>query len=316
MDLYQILKEENTKVKDNTIRMYARTLEKIKKDCSGDSMYKFLNKPEKVFECLSDNPNSRKTAIVAIIALLKLKDAPEKVIEEYRKEQMKAIDKVNEHYKSGEKSDKQKENWLSVDDLETILTDQEKQYDEIRGRVRGDLKPNTYLDTQNYILLKIHLDYPIRNDLADTKIITVNAFNKMSKSKQREGNYLVLNKTSGKFVLNEYKTDKHYGQKEIELNKELVDTLNTFIKWRAKHGYANEFLLVNKFNKPMTANNITKSFLRLFSNYGKSISTTMIRHIILTEKFGEKNKEKEEMADIMMNSTKTIDEKYIKNKDS
>jgi hypothetical protein len=41
----------------------------------------------------------------------------------------------------------------------------------------------------------------------------------------------------------------------------------------------------------------------------------MIRHIILTEKFGEVNKEKEEMADVMGNSTKTIDEKYVKKND-
>ena len=65
----------------------------------------------------------------------------------------------------------------------------------------------------------------------------------------------------------------------------------------------------------MNSNAITKAFMRLFKQYDKQISTSMIRHIVLTEKFGQVNKEKEDMADMMMNSTKTIDEKYIKKND-
>jgi len=315
MNVLEILKEYNGKVKEDTLKSYARTLDQLKRKCEGDSMFKFLKNPKKVLACLSENHNSRKTAIVAILTLLRLQDVDSDIIDVYKNEQNKSIEAVQQFYKSGEKSEKQSKNWLSIEELNDILLKEEQDYEEIKNKIRGELRPNTYLDTQNYILLKIHLDYPIRNDLADTMIVSHAQFNKFTKAKKNKNNYLVINKSDGKLILNEYKSAEHYGQKSIDLNDELVATLNEWIKWRAKHGYGSQYLLINKYKNAMNPNNITKSFLRLFSRYGKQISTSMIRHIILTEKFGESNKEKEKMADVMGNSSKTIDEKYVKNND-
>ena len=319
MDILTILKEvepeKGKTVKDSTLESYAKTLERLKKKCDGDSLYKFLNKPKETLKCISDNPNSIKTTIVPILMFLKLKDADESIIDAYKEIQDKAIEDINEHYKSGEKSEKQKQNWLSVEELKDILLKEEDDYETVRAKVRGQLKPNTYLDTQQYILLKLHLDYPIRNDLAETEIIPVSQFNKFSPAKQRAGNFLVINKNSAKLVLNEYKTEKHYGKKEIELNDDITEALNEWIIWRKKHGYGSNYLFINKYKNALNSNGITKAFMRLFRVYDKQISTSMIRHIILTEKFGEVNKEKEEMADVMGNSTKTIDEKYVKKND-
>ena len=318
MDIIKILKEEQQSgkaVKQATLEAYAKTLERLKKRCDGDSMYKFLNKPKNVLECISDNPNTIKTVLVPVIMFLKLKDADESIIDAYKEIQDEAVAKINEHYKSGEKSEKQKENWLSLEELQDILLKEEDDYETIKEKVRGQLRPNTYLDTQQFILLKIHLDYPIRNDLAEMEIIPTSSYKKYSKAKQQSGNFLVINKSSAKIVLNQYKTDKHYGMKEIDLNEELTDTLNEWIAWRKKHGYGSNYLFINKYKNPMNSNAITKAFMRLFKQYDKQISTSMIRHIVLTEKFGQVNKEKEDMADMMMNSTKTIDEKYIKKND-
>ena len=157
MNVFEILKEYNNTAKDTTIRSYARTLEKIKKDCDGDSLYKFLNNPSKVLKCMSENHNTRKTAFVAILALLRLKDADKDVIDAYKDEQDKSVSAVNDFYKSKEKSEKQKENWINMEDLKTILLQEEKDYYNIVEKTRGEVKPNTYLDSQNFILLKLQL---------------------------------------------------------------------------------------------------------------------------------------------------------------
>jgi len=277
-------------------------------------MFKFLKKnPQKVIDSLSEKPSTRKTQLVAVILMLKLLDAKDDIIKQYKDEQLRCIDSVNQFYKSGEKSEKQKENWLTKGDLEGILTEQEEVYNNIVNKTRGIVKPSRYLDAQNYVLLSFYMKYPLRNDLHDTKIILPSAFNKLSKDKKLESNYLVLPKQGqSKLVLNDYKTNKVYGQKIIEIDQDITDLIRDFLKWRDLHGYPSNYLMINKDAEPMNSNNITKSFLRLFKKYGKSISTSMLRHIILTELFGESNKLKEEMAAKIGNSAATIDKQYIK----
>ena len=45
-----------------------------------------------------------------------------------------------------------------------------------------------------------------------------------------------------------------------------------------------------KTGEPMTSLNITQNLTRIFkTHFGKSVSTTLLRHIVLTEKFGNIN---------------------------
>ena len=45
---------------------------------------------------------------------------------------------------------------------------------------------------------------------------------------------------------------------------------------------------------------------------GKSVSTTLMRKIVVSDKFGELKKEQEKFADMMGHSTTTMDKVYIK----
>ena len=313
MNTFEILRDEYPNSSENTIKLYSRNLEVLKKRCKGDDEFKFLNNPKKVLECVSSNHNTRKTMMTAILQLLRVMDVDKDIKDVYKDEQMKSVEAVNEFYRTGNKSKRQEENWLSKSDLEAILAQEEERYEELKDKVKFELKPFDYLDAQNYILLLFHLKHPIRNDLHDVKILTVSEYKKMPQKMKNNGNYLAINKNEGYLILNDYKTAGTYGQKKIELDNELLDPILDFIRWRSKHGFESNYLIINKYKNPMTANGITKSFLRLFKNYGKVISTGLIRHIILTEMFGDNNEEKKKMADMMMNSTKTIDEKYVKN---
>lgn len=312
MNIFEILREEYPDVSPNTIKLYARSLEVLRQKCDGDDEYKFLLKPKKVLECVSSNDNTRKLVMTAILQLLRVMDVDKDIKDVYRDEQMKSIEAVNEFYRTGKKSEKQEENWLSREDLEAILGYEEENYEKLRNKVKFELRPAQYLDAQNYILLLFHLKHPIRNDLHDVKIVTIRDWKKMKKDDQKTGNYLAINKNEGFLILNDYKTQKTYGRKTIPLDDELIDPIMDFLKWRARHGFESNYFIINKYRQPMTSNSITKSFNRLFRNYGKNISTGLIRHIILTEMFGKTNDEKERMAEMMGNSTKTIDDKYVK----
>jgi len=225
---------------------------------------------------------------------------------------MESVNAVNAMYKSGEKSEKQKENWLNKDELEAILSEEEKEYEEAIQKKRGILKPHTYLDLQNFILLSLYMKFPLRNDVHNMKVVLKSKWNKMSNIRKNEGNYLVINKTDAFLILNDYKTAGTYGQKKIDLGEDLTDLINNFLKFRENHGWGSDYFIINKKQEAMAANGITKSFLRLFGKYNKKISTSMIRHIILTEMFGDVEKQKEEMADKIGNSAETITNKYIK----
>ena len=314
MDVLKVLEEFHTSAKMPTLKLYARVLETLKRKAKGDGMYEFLEDFDKVRPHLSEKCNSRKTQITAVIIMLKLKKAGKPIIEKYRDEQQRCIKEVNEYYASGEKSEKQSENWLSMEDLESIRGELGQRYEEIKGRrFNGDLKPGVYADLQEYPLLTLQLKYPIRNDLHDTMIMTAAKHNRLSKEAKAANNFIVLKRDSGSLILNDYKTKGVYGQKIIDLDKEMTHLLHDFLKFRSKHGWESNYFLLNSKKDPMNSNAVTKAFNRIFRPYGKSVSTTMIRHIVLTDKFGDTMKEAKQMADIMGHSVKTQQEKYIKN---
>jgi len=90
MDLKEVLREDNAKIKETTLNVYVKTLEKLKRDCDGDSMYRFLKNPKKVFECLGKNHNTIKTKIVPILILLRILDASKDIIDAYKEARWKA----------------------------------------------------------------------------------------------------------------------------------------------------------------------------------------------------------------------------------
>ena len=61
-------------------------------------------------------------------------------------------------------------------------------------------------------------------------------------------------------------------------------------------------LLLNSRKQPMTANGLTKFLQKTFEPTGKNISSSLIRHIFISEKFPAVNQEKEEVASKMGHS--------------
>ena len=85
--------------------------------------------------------------------------------------------------------------------------------------------------------------------------------------------------------------------KKIKVGKKLNNILN---KWIAINNSG--YLLINNRKKPMNANSLSKYMNKVFSETGKKIGISLIRHVFISHHFPAQNEEKQEVADLMMHS--------------
>ena len=131
-------------------------------------------------------------------------------------------------------------------------------------------------------------------------------------------NYILLNKSrkSAVLVLNNYKTFKFYGKKTIDVEPALAALL---IKYNGviKAYSPQHWLLVRKRSKAAedtyekaTRNDYTKFLLQTFKRTGKRVSSTMIRHSIVSDAYNIS--QLKQLADEMGHSVGTAMGVYAK----
>ena len=136
---------------------------------------------------------------------------------------------------------------------------------------------------QQYVLLSTYLDFPMRNNVSNMKVATRKQYNNMKKEQQSETNFLIKNGNSTySFILNSFKNHKYLGSKILNTSKELTKIIRLFLK----HNNSEYFIVKNDRETPISANGLTKYFNKLFKEYfkNKKISTSMIRHIVISHK--------------------------------
>ena len=117
-------------------------------------------------------------------------------------------------------------------------------------------------------------------------------------------NYLVTKTNAHKLVLNHYKTEAKYGEKVFEITPKLSKLITGWLK----HNKSGE--LLHSIHDP---NGITKALNRITkARLGKTLGSSMLRHIYLSSKYSDLEAEKKKDADLMMHSKSTTEEIYIK----
>jgi len=184
------------------------------------------------------------------------------------------------------------ENWIEKDDLDNV-------YNEVKNNYKNDKQ-----SFQNYLLLSLYyLQAPRRNK--DYQLLKISS--KYNDNLPNEFNYLDVKKK--KFIFNNYKTAKKYNKQEVEINEELFQIIQAYIKaFKLKDG---DFLLNDlKTNEPYKyTNSITLLLNRIFK---KKIGASMLRKMYLTHKYGDETKELNKDAKNMGTSTGVIQTNYIK----
>jgi len=270
-------------LKESSVKLYITNLKKIYREiecggrkeqiCSFDNL-DFLNDYDKVMKTLEDeNSNTKKNRLIAVVVSLQATEADKKLIEKYQKSMLELAEQSNENYKKQEKSDKQKENWVEYKDLVNLVNEMLK-----RIKKHGILKKDViskaeYNLLQEYIVLRFYLNFPLRNDLAEVKVISnKDEDNKIDNFLHVDGDKITL-------LLNDYKTAKTFGPQEYELDEKFSKIVRIFLK----HNTSGWFITKTNRQDPISANGITKLLNRLFMReLDKKISTSMIRHITAT----------------------------------
>tara|TARA_R110001592_G_scaffold35659_1_gene121068 strand:- start:743 stop:1639 length:897 start_codon:yes stop_codon:yes gene_type:complete len=297
MNIESKIRNIKPNISTSTLRSYVNNLKKLFKEI--DENEDVLNDVDVIKEYINNKKSylTKRNYLNSIIVFLQSdKEKNIKLIDEYQQLRDEYNNKYKESNKDNMKSDKQIKNWITI-----------KQIEEIKLHLEQDLKNEE--NRIHHFMLSFWLDYPIRNDLQNTTIINKKKYDKLLKEELDKQNYLVLHHEP--FIsISQYKTFKKYGIKKILLNKNIQDILKKYLVHNPT-----KYILYNIRDKsPMSSEDITINFNKLFKKYypEKQISTTMLRHIILSERYGDVLDEMKVLADIMGHDITTAHSIYIK----
>ncbi len=275
-NLNATIKKSRPNIKDSTIKMYEGNLLKLKKIFETDD-YKFLKDIGKVQDKLKDKHfTTQRNYYNSIIILLMALGEDKELIDKYNKIRDELNAKYLENQQSGVISDKQKENFISIDELRNLISKIKDDLNIPKLKKKDTLTAKEKKLLMVYIILSILIENPMRNDLSQMKIISKKVYNKLSDKEKENNNYLVMEKTSLKFILNDYKTSKKYAEKIIQISKPLEKIIRMYMRI---NNLKNGDILF-----PLTRNAISQLLIKTSKKYiGKSISTTIIRKIVASD---------------------------------
>tara|TARA_R110002073_G_scaffold253583_1_gene416310 strand:- start:3879 stop:4847 length:969 start_codon:yes stop_codon:yes gene_type:complete len=315
------IKDAKPKLKESSIKAYTFNLLKLHEKLFGNKDIKnlsFLKNTKKVLDVLQDlKLSSRKTYLASIVVALSTDEEKyKKELKEYRDVMIDHIEKYKLDLEEQQKTETQSANWTTMSTIKKIPRKYKKELIErkILSKNKEDLTNKEKDLLQKWVVSSLYVlddeNPPPRNDFTPMKVISYKEYLDTPDNIKSNNNFLVIQSRNKKFFsLGEYKTSETYGLKKINLGPKLNSVINIYQKFNP-----GEYLIYNSRGGPMTPNGLTKYLNKVFEPTGKkNISSTMLRHIYISEKLGGPTlKEKKELADKMGHSVST-QEIYKKN---
>lgn len=308
-NLKETIKKSRPNIKDTTIKSYEANLNKLKKMFETDN-YSFLKDIGEVMDKIKDKHfttiRNYLNAIIILLSALNHDNKYDKLLKEYQSKR----DDLNQQYEdenaTGKISDKQEKNFVPYEELVGMIN---KMGQDLKGFKKRELSAKDKMLLQIYIIYQIHIRLPMRNDVAGMEAITKRAYNKLTEADKKAKNYLVVEKGKMFMVLNKFKTQSKYEELRFDVPKDLEKLLRAYLKINGMG-----VLFKSSTGKELTRNQLSQLLIKYSKRYldGKSISTTILRKIVLSHKFGDLKKEQEEMSKITGHSVPTMNAVYIK----
>jgi len=282
------IKEARPRLSQSSLDLYVRNLKKLNNNKVPRSLT-YLNNFDKVMNLINTEMKSdavRKTALTSIVVALKSSKRPKKdLINQYSNNMMKLVEANDIKQRQQVRTPKQEQNWLSLDEIKNIAN---KLFNDIKEKgidKKDTLTISGYKLFQEYLLLRLYIEYPVRNDLSLYRIHE-------NQQRDENKNYLIeMNNGDYVIELNKYKTSKTFGQKRYILSKGLKKLLKIFFKHNTS-----PYLLTNVDRKTMLSrNSLTKTLQQIFMREaGKKIGSSLLRHIQAFERNKDKPTIKEQ----------------------
>lgn len=286
-DFKDIIIKNRPLLASTTIKTYMASIRKIQSIVNVDakSIEGLINNREEIIKQLDEvqTPMVRKSKISVIITILDDKHNDhskelEEALKFYRKIMSEDAAKVDKRELTQELSEKQKEHLISQDEVMKV-------YNQVKAEALPLTKKTTltrkqFETLQNYVLLSMYVLIPPRRSM-DYAMFKIRNFNEASDS---EDNFMVnYNKNKKKglttFVFNTYKNSRRLGR---QLVPDIPKTLEKILDmWKTYN--KSDYLLINIQGKPVSQSRIASWLNDIFG--GRNISTSMLRHIYLSDKY-------------------------------
>jgi site-specific recombinase XerD len=287
MSITDVLKTNRPNLSASSLKTYSSVLKNLQKNMDGKNDIEwFSDNDNKILDYVKDKtPQTKKTTLSALFVLTKKQS--------YRDLMMEVMKTVNDNNKNQKMNEKQKDNWISVKEIEDI-------YDPLLVKIKSMLSNKSILNesTMMEFLLVSFLGgvttlAPRRSqDYTELKIRNFDP---------KKDNYY----KAGKFYFNIYKTAKTYGLQIVSVPPELNVLLKKWIKINKK-----DYMLYSTNGNKLTSSQVTRILNKVF---GKNVSSSLLRHIFLTNKYKDipALKKMEELSSQMGHSVEQALE-YIK----
>jgi len=277
-NIANILRENKPLLSDSSIKSYTSSLRSLSRQIGKvlDTPQKYIKYQKEILDSMKDaNPSSRKTRIAGIISILDTDENQNKkdfrdAIGMYRQVMLDDVETLKNKDSSQQMSAKQKENYISWDEVMKIYNQLKKDVAPLWDKY--NLKANEFYKLQDFVLLSSYVLIPPRRsqDFVDMKIRKVNP---------QVDNY-IYKKNDYRLIFNSFKNAKRIGSQGVMLPKTLRDIYNRWSKIQRS-----DYLFSTYDGRKLTQQKITFYLNRIFGK--KKISTSMLRHIFLTHKFGD-----------------------------
>ena len=300
----QIIKKNRPNISDSSLLTYTSLLNSLyksllKNDTNFDE--KMFNKTEEILEHIKDRTLASKKTILS--ALYVLTENPK-----YRDYMIEGANEYNLKEKEQKMSDKQRENWVTQDEIKAVFnkykTTAEYLIKELKGRpLTNKLTSKEFQMWQDYIMLCLSSGIFIEPQRVHEWVCF-----KINNIEKGKDNYMEGKASKCQLVFNSYKTAKFYGEKRMSAPPELYKILNTFVSYVKPHS---DYLLNDSSWKPLSQVTFTQRLNKIF---GKNVSVNVLRHSYLTDRFQSGKISLKELKDTATNMGHSLEQslEYVK----
>jgi len=297
MEIKDLIRSKKPELSESSIKTYGFVIKSLNKRMYGDTkidIERFRKDKQKIIEDMSSQkPNVIRTALSALILLTGDED--------FRSLLNKKIKEQKEALSNNEMNDKQKDNWVTEEDIKKKLDELRKQANILYKK--KSLSPQDLQKLQDFIILAIMGGVYVapRRSLDFTEMM----IDDLPKNKNNV-NYI----DNGSFVFNVYKTAKTYGEQKLKIP---VALKNIIRKWKTKN--PTDYLFFDIRHNKLTPIKLNQRLNGIFD--GKKVGSTALRRTYLTEKYEETINDMKDLSEDMkkMGSSKSQVNHYVKNTD-
>ena len=282
--LNKVFEQRDKPISDSSKKLYTRNLMKLNNDMPITN-FNFLKEPKHILNMIKDyKPTTQRSYIIAICTVLK-NSKQQNLYDMY----FEILSNFNNQLKvRTDKSDSQKENWLSNDSIDKISNAlQEKVVKKVRNK-------QDYMNMLNYMVLSLYTMHAPRRNI-DYSLMKLS-----SDMNDDKFNYLDMDKKQ--FIFNNYKTQGKYNYVILPIEDELMKVISLYIsnhpeKSKLKNKTYNIHFLKTFYNEDIIkSQDMTRILNKIF---GKSVGSSMLRNMYLSNKYGD-------MVEDLKNDTKSM----------